>query len=56
MLPFPKRGRSLQELFAPSPGPMKVPAGELRNYLGIASVTYLEHNKPLAIVDTSLAG
>ena len=41
---------------APSPGPMKVPAGELRNYLGIASMTYLENNKPLAIVDTPLAG
>jgi len=41
---------------APSPGPMKVPAGDLRNYLGIASVTYLENNKPLAIVDTPLAG
>ncbi len=41
---------------APSPGPMKVPAGELRNYLGIASVTYLENAKPLAIVDTPLAG
>jgi 3',5'-cyclic AMP phosphodiesterase CpdA len=41
---------------APSPGPMKVPAGELRNYLGIASVTYIENDKPLAIVDTPLAG
>ena len=41
---------------APSPGPVKVPAGELRNYLGIASVTYLENTKPLAIVDTPLAG
>ena len=41
---------------APSPGPMKVAAGDLRNYLGIASVTYLENNKPLAIVDTPLAG
>ena len=41
---------------APSPGPMKVPAGELRNYLGIASVTFLQNNKPLAIVDTPLAG
>jgi 3',5'-cyclic AMP phosphodiesterase CpdA len=41
---------------APSPGPMKVPAGELRNYLGVASVTYLENDKPLAIVDTPLAG
>jgi hypothetical protein len=35
---------------------LKVPAGELRNYLGIASVTYLQNNKPLAIVDTPLAG
>jgi 3',5'-cyclic-AMP phosphodiesterase len=41
---------------APSPGPMKVPAGELRNYLGVASVTYLENSKPLAIVDAPLAG
>ena len=40
---------------AASPGPLKVPAGELRNYLGIASVTYLENSKPLAIVDTPLA-
>jgi hypothetical protein len=40
---------------APSPGPMKVPAGELRNYLGVASVTYLENDKPLAIVDSPLA-
>ncbi len=41
---------------APSPGPMKVPAGELRNYLGIASVSYVENSKPLAIIDTPLAG
>jgi hypothetical protein len=41
---------------APSPGPMKVPAGELRNYLGITSVHYLENKKPLAIIDTPLAG
>ncbi len=41
---------------APSPGPMKVPAGELRNYLGIVSVTYLENSKPLAIIDAPLAG
>jgi 3',5'-cyclic AMP phosphodiesterase CpdA len=40
---------------APSPGPMKVPAGELRNYLGIASVTYIEHDKPLAIADAALS-
>jgi 3',5'-cyclic-AMP phosphodiesterase len=41
---------------APSPGPLKVPEGELRHYLGIASVTYIENNKPLAIVDRPLAG
>ena len=40
---------------APSAGPMKVPAGELRNYLGIASVTYVENSKPLAIIDTPLS-
>lgn len=40
---------------APSPGPMKVPAGELRNYLGVANVTYIENAKPLAIVDTTLS-
>jgi 3',5'-cyclic-AMP phosphodiesterase len=41
---------------APSPGPMKVPSEDLRKFLGIASVTYLETSKPLAIVDTPLAG
>jgi 3',5'-cyclic AMP phosphodiesterase CpdA len=41
---------------APSPGPMKVPAEDLRKVLGIASVTYLENNKPLAIADAPLAG
>jgi len=41
---------------ASAPGPLKVPAGELRNYLGIASVSYLENSKPLAIIDTPLAG
>ena len=40
---------------APSPGPMKVPAGALRDHLGIASVTYLENSKPLAVVDTALS-
>src|SRR5208282_3036301 len=39
---------------APSPGPMKVPAGELRNYLGIASVTYKRGAERLAIIDTPL--
>ncbi len=41
---------------APSPGPMKVPAGELRNLLGVATVSYVENSKPLAIVDRQLAG
>ncbi len=40
---------------APSPGPMKVPEGELRKFLGITSVTYLEAGKELAIVDSTLA-
>lgn len=41
---------------APSPGPMKVPAGELRALLGIASVTLVRGSEPLAIIDTPLAG
>jgi len=40
---------------APSPGPMKVPAGELKNYLGISSVNFIAGNKPLAIVDATLS-
>ena len=34
---------------------MKVLAGELRNYLGIASVAFVANNKPLAIIDTALS-
>lgn len=41
---------------APSPGPMKVPEGDLRKFLGVASVSFLESTKPLAILDTPLAG
>ncbi|MCE4226900.1 metallophosphoesterase [Methylobacterium sp. C25] len=41
---------------APSPGPMKVPAGELRQHLGIASVSLVHGNEPLAVIDTPLAG
>jgi hypothetical protein len=41
---------------AKSPGPMTVPPGELRNYLGIARVSLVASNAPLAIVDTPLAG
>ena len=40
---------------APNPGPMKVPAEKLRSVLGLASVSYVEHNHTLAITDVSLA-
>src|SRR6478752_3831551 len=40
---------------ADSPGPMKVPAEQLRGILGITDVTYLRGKHPLAIVDSSLA-
>jgi Icc protein len=39
---------------AKSPGPMVVPAGELKQYLGIADVTLVSSKAPLAIVDTPL--
>jgi len=41
---------------AKSPGPMVVPAGELKQHLGIADVTLVSSKAPLAIVDTPLAG
>ena len=34
---------------------MAVPAGELKNYLGIARVSLVSSQAPLAIVDTPLA-
>jgi 3',5'-cyclic AMP phosphodiesterase CpdA len=40
---------------APSPGPMMVPADKLRTYLGLSSITMVQGNKPLAIVDKTLA-
>ncbi len=40
---------------APSPGPMKVPAGELRKVLGITSVNFVRTKDPLAIVDQPIA-
>ena len=40
---------------APSPGPMLVPADQLRKKLGITSVTVTPGTGPLAIVDTLLA-
>ena len=41
---------------APSPGPMTVPAEQLRSMLGIASVEVRMGDKPLAITDITLAG
>ncbi len=40
---------------APAPGPMLVPAGELRKLLGVRSVLYLPGVETLAIIDTALA-
>jgi 3',5'-cyclic-AMP phosphodiesterase len=41
---------------AKSPGPMTVPAGDLKHYLGVARVSLVSSQAPLAIVDTPLAG
>ncbi len=41
---------------APSPGPMKVPAEQLRSLLGITNVNYVSGNHTLAIIDSTLAG
>src|SRR5467141_3721459 len=40
---------------ADSPGPMKVPAEQLRSVLGITDVNYVEGQHALAVVDSSLA-
>jgi 3',5'-cyclic AMP phosphodiesterase CpdA len=40
---------------ADSPGPMKVPADQLRGILGITDVTYVRGQHALAVVDSSLA-
>jgi 3',5'-cyclic AMP phosphodiesterase CpdA len=47
--PQPKPGA------APSPGPMKVPADQLRQVLGITHVNYVPGNLTLAVVDPTLA-
>ncbi len=47
--PQPKPGT------APSPGPMKVPAEQLRDVLGITHVNYIPGSHMLAVVDSSLA-
>ncbi|HYL91839.1 MAG TPA: metallophosphoesterase [Alphaproteobacteria bacterium] len=41
---------------APSPGPMKVDAGKLRDVLGITDVNYLAGHHHLAVVDATLSG
>ena len=41
---------------AASPGPLKVPPGELRRLLGTTDVVFRPHAGPLAIVDRPLAG
>jgi 3',5'-cyclic-AMP phosphodiesterase len=40
---------------APSPGPMKVPAEQLRTLLGVTNVNFVRGRNTLAIVDSSLA-
>ncbi|HUE36808.1 MAG TPA: metallophosphoesterase [Candidatus Acidoferrum sp.] len=40
---------------APKPGPMKVEAGKLRDYLGITDVNYTEGKSSLAVVDSTLS-
>jgi hypothetical protein len=40
---------------ADSPGPMKVPAEQLRSVLGITDVNYVRGHQALAVVDSSLA-
>ena len=47
--PQPKPGE------APSPGPMKVPAEQLRSVLGITDVKYVRGQHTLAVVDSTLA-
>lgn len=47
--PQPKPGT------APSPGPMKVPAGQLQSVLGITQVNYVPGNQTLAVTDSTLA-
>ena len=40
---------------APSPGPLKVPADQLRSVLGITDVTYVRGQQALAVVDSTLS-
>ena len=40
---------------APAPGPMKVPADQLRSVLGISNVSFVRRNHSLAVVNSTLA-
>ena len=40
---------------APSPGPMKVPADQLRSVLGITDVQQVQGKHALAVTDSDLA-
>jgi len=40
---------------ADSPGPMKVPAEQLKSVLGITDVNYVQSQHALAVVDSTLA-
>ncbi len=39
---------------APSPGPMNVPAAQLRSLLGLTSVDCIRGDRPLAVIDSTL--
>jgi 3',5'-cyclic-AMP phosphodiesterase len=41
---------------AKGPGPMAVPPGELKHFLGTARISLVSTKSPLAIVDTPLVG
>ncbi|HWG34426.1 MAG TPA: cupredoxin domain-containing protein, partial [Gemmatimonadaceae bacterium] len=41
---------------APAPGPMTVPAGQLRDVLGVREVRYIPAHRHLAVVDDTLSG
>ena len=40
---------------APSPGPLKVPAGQLRDFLGITDATFVRGSSRVALIDSTLS-
>ncbi len=40
---------------APAPGPMSVPAGQLRSALGLRTVEFVRGKAPIALIDQALA-